>query len=82
MVITPKNKTGNKKTSVIITDYSPLTENLIDLLKDIRPDFSLVNGDQEQCKYTFLKTLQPRILILDPGFICNDRYLFQGKRHN
>ena len=55
---------GNRKV-VIITDHNTLTETLIEWLSDYSPNINFYNGDQEDL--TFLKRLQPEIVIFDPG---------------
>lgn len=64
-----ENMSDDKNVSVIITNYSPLTENLIEWLKDIRLDFIMINGDHEKKDYSFLLNIKPAILLLDLGFI-------------
>jgi DNA-binding NarL/FixJ family response regulator len=55
---------GDRKV-VIITDHNTLTETLIEWLSDYSPNIDFYNGDQEDL--TFLKRLQPEIVIFDPG---------------
>jgi len=65
---TEKNK-DLKNEVVIITDHSPLTENLIEWLHNFYPQILLFNGDQDTKSFSFLKIIKPELIIIDPGFI-------------
>jgi DNA-binding NarL/FixJ family response regulator len=63
-----KNSKELKNDVVIITDHSPLTENLIEWLNNIYPQILLFNGDQDTKSFSFLKIIKPELIIIDPGF--------------